>query len=261
MPDADAAVPAVTEQAVSTPAPAQDQAPASDQADLLGTPASFSLDDVPEDYRSRVQSKLDEVEALRKSLHGDYTRKTQEIADARQKAEIADFILNHPDAEKILSLLDGGQAAQPAAGPADIATLLQTDPAAAVQAIKEQVRAEMEAEIAPVKESYRQQTEAEAANRAQAVYDGLLEKYPDLPEYEADVAAKVSKGYDPEDAIKAVRHDRVYQKGIDQGAKAAAARDAAKLPESRPAAAVAPGRPKSFKEAWEQAKKETGWSG
>lgn len=232
-PESMAVADAPVEQASSTP---ETQ---SDQATPTETESFTSID--PSTLPAELQELWDKTY---KSMQGDYTRKTTALSDTQKKAQEYDALM--AEVEKMSKAEPPAQESPQETGEQLLTRILENP-----DSLREIIREEAKRIADPLF------NESNAA-KASAEYDRLLSAYPDLPEYEDQVAKEVAKGIPAETAIKSIRYDKAYQKGVDEGAKKVAARDATAQPSAAPASVIPNSNVSNIWEALKQAKKQLG---
>lgn len=181
MPDETTAVDVSTEHASSTQENVFDQA----KKEAATEPAEINLSTDPKDIP-------DHLKGIHKSMHADYTKKTQELAEDRKnletKSNAFDELLNNPQFTTVMENIQKyGTPAPPAdtthtkelTGEEVLLRILE-NPRYLDQLIEEKARAI----TSPL-------TEKEAEREASSVYASFTEKYSDFKEYDAELEAFV----------------------------------------------------------------------
>jgi len=235
------ALPTSEESAISTPEAVGEQAPTTETSESSFT--ELNPDTLPPELQELWNQTY-------KSLQGDYTRKTQDISSYKSKATAYDELM--PYVQQLIAGDTPGTEpqAQPQQSGEELLTQILENPENLTKLIQEEAKKLVD----PL---YQERSE----KQAETTYNELLSKYPDLPQYEDKVAEYVLKGYDPEDAYRIVTYDARYQAGVDKGTKATEKRDGASSPTSANTTVTSNKRVTSFEEAFERAKKSTGWNG
>ena len=117
------------EQTTEQPEGTEDSESASEEGDGDDQFTTFDIEQVPEEYREHVAR-------LQKQLQGDYTRKTQGLADQRKALEaergtvdLAKEIINSPEMARFIALRDAGKLSGETEAPDELDELReQADP-------------------------------------------------------------------------------------------------------------------------------------
>jgi hypothetical protein len=173
------------------------------------------------------------------------------IADLKTKAEAYEELL--PYLEQIMQQPEQ-QKEQPTGE--DILARIKEDPTYLDKLVEEKAKQLVD----PL---YQERNMAEATKQ----YNDFLENHPDLPEHEDVMIPLVTpvsqggKGLSLEEAYKVATYDKVLQKGIDKGAETVKKRDGAASPQTSTAPVRSDKRPRTYDEAYQLAREQTGWTG
>jgi hypothetical protein len=198
-----------------------------------------------------------ELQAIHKSLLGDYTAKTQEIADIKNRAAAFDELMGNPQFSKLVENLDKYGNVQPQPEPTvqemsgeEILTKIIEDPKWLQNEIERVAR-----------EQTKPLFDSEAQRTADSTIKELSAKYPDFMDYQDKIAARIEKScsnMDPEDAYRLETYDKSVQKGANMGAQVTQQRINAAGAKGSPATVVSDKTAKTIQEAYAAARKQHG---
>lgn len=248
----DNAVPSAPDGSGDTATPPVQSDPAPEAAQ---TP---KLDDIPEEYRGIVEEKL-------KSLQADYTKKTQDVADVRRKAEAFETLMADETAKTVLeNLAKYGTPTPPQQAPVQKLTgealllgILEGGEEYLDRMIQERAERLIDLRVTPL-------SAAQAGQQAEAEMARLQAKYPDFMEREDEISRLIEESeyrLDPESAYKIAAFGKTPAKQAAEAAKAQSQEGREKAAGASPKGspvATAPGRFKNISEAFEAAKRTHG---
>lgn len=212
----------------------------------------------PESFTTvRFDELSEEGKAIYKQFQGDYTRKTQDIASTRGKADAFEKMVSNPGFAQMMDNIEKyGTPVAPKEEPAketrlsgeDLLLRILEDP----DFFYKEVDRIAESKVAPL-------STREAAKEADAEISRLSSKYPDFMTYETEIANLIEESghrIDAEKAYKIVTYDKALSRGMEEGSKTTEKRLNTPTSRSSAASAEAPVEYKSIHEAFEAAKKQ-----
>lgn len=201
-----------------------------------------------------------ELQSIYKSMQADFTRKTQDIASSKEKAEAFDTLASNPQFSKLMEVL-GGQAAPQATEISQLSgeQLLEKiieDPNYLQDLIKQEARKQVE----PLELKYFQDVAAKELVQLDQKYS--VEKYGDTSfrALQPKIAELVDKGYGAEEAYKIITWDSAKQKGANEATATLTKRNKDAQPSSKAADVVSAAKSfNSVREAFNDAATQHGY--
>jgi hypothetical protein len=208
-----------------------------------------------------IDSLPEELQALAKQLQGDYTRKTQELAAVRGKADAFEELSNNPGFVSLMENIEKyGSPVPPAIQEAPAMSgeewLLKAieDPNFVKNMIREEAQKIVDERVSPL-------TDREARSASEAEITRLSTKYSDFNDHQDAIAEMIEQSkytLDPETAYKVLTYDSVRSKGVEEGARVTETRVKAASVSGSKAQVQTPVLYKSMAEAYIAAKKAHG---